>query len=128
MESTGQADPDIYAIGDAAMIEDTPLPATAQGTHSTFSACSPWCLIFRATVANQKAKYLTKKLNKVVKGDKHEAPFVFHNMGSLAYLGDWQAVYDRTQTEGMKTKEAGRLAWLLWRSAYFTRTLSIRNK
>ena len=82
----------------------------------------------RPAVANQKAKYLYKKLNRVVKGKAHEQPFVFHNMGSLAYLGDWQAVYDRTKTENLKTKEAGRLAWLLWRSAYFTRTLSIRNK
>lgn len=79
-------------------------------------------------VANQKAKYLYKKLNKIVKDKAHEDPFVFHNMGSLAYLGDWQAVYDRSKTENMKTKEAGRLAWLLWRSAYFTQTLSIRNK
>ena len=63
-----------------------------------------------------------------MRGRAHTEPFVFHNMGSLAYLGDWQAVYDRTQAETVKTKEAGRLAWLLWRSAYFTRTLSIRNK
>ena len=79
-------------------------------------------------MANQKAKYLTKKLNKIVRGREHTAPFVFHNMGSLAYLGGWQAVYDRSQAETLKTKEAGRLAWLLWRSAYFTRTVSIRNK
>lgn len=79
-------------------------------------------------MANQKAKYLTKKLNRMIKGKEHAAPFVFHNMGSLAYLGDWQAIYDRTQTEHVKTKEAGRFAWLLWRSAYFTRTLSMRNK
>ncbi|KAI0088253.1 FAD/NAD(P)-binding domain-containing protein [Irpex rosettiformis] len=105
----GKVNPDVYAIGDAAMIQDTPLPATAQ-------------------VANQKAKYLTKRLNKIIKGKEHTEGFVFHNAGSLAYLGDWQAVYDRTKAENVKTKDAGRLAWLLWRSAYFTRTLSIRNK
>ncbi|KAI0342422.1 FAD/NAD(P)-binding domain-containing protein [Trametopsis cervina] len=105
----GHTNTDVYAIGDAAMIRDVPLPATAQ-------------------VANQKAKYLTKRLNKLIKGKEHLEPFVFHNAGSLAYLGDWQAVYDRTQAENVKTKEAGRLAWLLWRSAYFTRTLSVRNK
>ncbi|KIP09949.1 hypothetical protein PHLGIDRAFT_28766 [Phlebiopsis gigantea 11061_1 CR5-6] len=109
MDSTGQADPDVYAIGDAATIVDAPLPATAQ-------------------VANQKAKYLYKKLNRLVRGRAHTEPFVFHNMGSLAYIGDWTAVYDRTQSENLRGKEAGRLAWLLWRSAYFTRTLSIRNK
>jgi len=106
---SGQTSPDVYAIGDAAMIQDTPLPATAQ-------------------VANQKAKYLTKRLNKLIKGKEHIDPFVFHNAGSLAYLGGWQAVYDRTKAENIKTKEAGRLAWLLWRSAYFTQTLSYRNK
>lgn len=109
MGPKAEPDPHVFAIGDCAVIEGQPLPATAQ-------------------VANQKAKYLTKKLNRVVRGHAHEEPFVFHNMGSLAYLGDWQAVYDRTQAETVKTKEAGRLAWLLWRSAYFTRTLSIRNK
>lgn len=79
-------------------------------------------------VANQKAKYIVKKLNKLIKDKKHDEPFVFRNAGSLAYLGGWQAIYDRSKTDRVKTKEAGRLAWLLWRSAYFTQTLSIRNK
>ena len=81
-----------------------------------------------STVANQKARYITKKLNKIIRDKEHNEPFQFHNMGSLAYIGDWQAIYDRTQTEHVKTKEAGRLAWLLWRSAYFTMTLSVKNK
>ncbi|CAL1709677.1 unnamed protein product [Somion occarium] len=110
MKDTGAPDPDVFAIGDAAMIRDVPLPATAQ-------------------VAYQKAKYMTKKFNVLGKDKEHVTPFQFHNAGSLAYLGDWIAVYDRTKVEsGPKTKEAGRLAWLLWRSAYFTRTISIRNK
>lgn len=53
---------------------------------------------------------------------------MFHNAGSLAYLGDWKAIYDRSKTDRVKTKETGRIAWLLWRSAYFTKTLSYRNK
>jgi len=106
----GQIDPDVWAIGDAAIIKTAVLPATAQ-------------------VANQKAKYMVKKLNKIVKDQEHTKPFEFHNQGSLAYLGDWKAIYDRSTAEtGIKTKESGRLAWLLWRSAYFTMTLSIRNK
>ncbi|KAF8452645.1 NDE1, mitochondrial external NADH dehydrogenase [Boletus edulis BED1] len=106
----GQIDPDVWAIGDAAITKTAELPATAQ-------------------VANQKAKYMVKKLNKIVKDQEHTKPFEFHNQGSLAYLGDWKAIYDRSTAEtGIKTKESGRLAWLLWRSAYFTMTLSIRNK
>ncbi|KAL0946228.1 hypothetical protein HGRIS_012487 [Hohenbuehelia grisea] len=106
----GDIDASVWAIGDAAKIESAPLPATAQ-------------------VANQKAKYLTKKLNKLVKDQDSPKPFEFHNQGSLAYIGNWKAIYDRSSDEGgVMTKESGRLAWLLWRSAYFTMTLSVRNK
>jgi hypothetical protein len=42
------------------------------------------------------------------------------------------AIYDRPAANGQKdtflSKETGRVAWLLWRSAYFTMTLSWRNK
>ncbi|KAI0768184.1 FAD/NAD-P-binding domain-containing protein [Trametes elegans] len=110
MKETGESDPDVFAIGDAATIADEPLPATAQ-------------------VANQQAKYLTKRLNALIRGRAPAAAFKFQNAGSLAYVGDWEAVFDRTKAaRGPKGKETGRLAWLLWRSAYFTKTLSIRNK
>lgn len=46
----------------------------------------------------------------------------------MAYIGDWNAILDRTSADGVKTKESGRVAWILWRSAYFTMTLSMRNK
>ncbi|KAI0672414.1 FAD/NAD(P)-binding domain-containing protein [Trametes maxima] len=114
MADTGAPDPDVFAIGDAAHIADEPLPATAQ-------------------VANQQAKYVTKRLNALVRGASGKArdgpPFQFQNAGSLAYVGDWEAIFDRTQAaRGPKGKETGRVAWLLWRSAYFTKTLSVRNK
>lgn len=110
MKDTDAPNPDVFAIGDAAMVRGSPLPATAQ-------------------VAYQKARYLTKKLDALGKDKDYSEPFKFHNAGSLAYVGDWNAIYDRSKAEsGPKTKEAGRLAWLLWRSAYFTRTISIRNK
>ena len=32
--SDGKPNPDVFAIGDAAIIKDNPLPATAQGTVS----------------------------------------------------------------------------------------------
>ncbi|RXW23234.1 hypothetical protein EST38_g2629 [Candolleomyces aberdarensis] len=109
----GQVNPDVWAIGDAAKIEDAPLPATAQ-------------------VASQKAKYMAKKLNKIGNDQEHDKPFEFHNQGSLAYIGSWKAIYDRPsapgEEQGFMSKETGRVAWLLWRSAYFTMTLSWRNK
>ncbi|KDQ54807.1 hypothetical protein JAAARDRAFT_181438 [Jaapia argillacea MUCL 33604] len=104
------ANPDVWAIGDAATIKDMNLPATAQ-------------------VANQKGAYLVKKLNKMARGKPSQEPFQFKNMGSLAYIGNWLALYDRSKAaSGPKPTEAGTLAWLLWRSAYFTMTLSVRNK
>ncbi|KAL1748283.1 pyridine nucleotide-disulfide oxidoreductase-domain-containing protein [Schizophyllum fasciatum] len=114
IRADGTPDPNIWVIGDAAQLPDVALPATAQ-------------------VANQQAKYLTRQLNRIAKDKSVDRVFEFHNMGSLAYIGNWKAIYDRSQNgNGDKpapfTKETGRLAWLLWRSAYFTRTLSIRNK
>lgn len=109
-KDSGAADPNVFAIGDATMIKGSPLPATAQ-------------------VAYQMAKYLSHKLNVIIKDKSHTTPFKFHNAGSLAYIGDWQAIYDGTKVaRGPKTRGTGRIAWLLWRSAYFTRTVSIRNK
>ena len=66
----GQANEDVWVIGDAGKIESAPLPATAQ-------------------VASQKAKYLVKKLNRIVNDVEHNKPFEFHNQGSLAYIGNW---------------------------------------
>lgn len=40
-------------------------------------------------MANQKAVYLYKKLNTIVKDKEHVTPFEFQNKGTLAYLGDW---------------------------------------
>ena len=190
-------DPDVWAIGDAAIIKTAVLPATAQGSDFSFTilpcrpspsflrqfqACEPsgneftlfvtsiclscFALSDLSAVANQKARYLSKKLNRIVRDKEHTEPFEFFNQGSLAYIGDWcvsfstrvlllcsvrsvedlslmswdcrsrqlllihrKAIYDRSSAEtGIKARETGRVAWLLWRSAYFTMTLSLRNK
>lgn len=126
------------------MIDTAPLPATAQGDTLTFASCL-LSITDDRLVANQKAKYLVKKLNKIGKDEESPKPFEFHNQGSMAYIGDWykiflsfdqpisladrKAIYDRPgEGDGFMTKESGRVAWLLWRSAYFTMTLSWRNK
>ncbi|KAH8833800.1 hypothetical protein DL96DRAFT_1666819 [Flagelloscypha sp. PMI_526] len=106
----GTPNEDVFVIGDASIDTTQILPATAQ-------------------VANQQAKYLTKKLNKLVKGKPSPNEFEFHSQGSLAYIGNWKAIYDGPSSNNTRvSQETGRLAWLLWRSAYFTMTLSARNK
>ncbi|HVM33243.1 MAG TPA: FAD-dependent oxidoreductase [bacterium] len=94
---------DLYALGDCSFFGDKGLPATAQ-------------------VAMQQGKYLAKALNQRAQG-KAPGPFHYHNYGMLAYVGDDEAIAD---VEGLKAK--GKAAFFFWRSAYFTRLLSVKNK
>ena len=93
---------DVYALGDCGSIENTTYPATAQ-------------------VANQKAVWLAKRLNR---GDIEGQSFTWKNMGVMAYIGNWRAVM---QTGG-GGNISGRAAWLIWRGAYLTKAVSWRNK
>ena len=96
---------DVFAIGDNAIVQNANLPATAQ-------------------TANQEAAWLAKHLNK---NDIENHTFTFQNMGIMAYLGDSRSVL---QTGGgrMSRRISGRLAWLVWRGAYLTKSVSVRNK
>jgi NADH dehydrogenase len=42
----------------------------------------------------------------------------------MAYLGSWKAIHQKSSTDGLK----GWAAWVLWRTAYLTKSMSIRNK
>ncbi|KAK6858929.1 pyridine nucleotide-disulfide [Apiospora arundinis] len=92
---------DVYAIGDCAALPDQALPATAQ-------------------VASQKAVHLAKRLNKGGMGEKE---FNFRNWGTMTYLGNWKAIH-QSSADDLK----GWAAWVLWRTAYLTKSMSIRNK
>jgi len=83
-------------------------------------------------VANQQAIYLRKALNKLAKYPERSftdvaEPFSFKNLGSMAYIGNWEAVVDMTKINE-NAKESGKLAWIFWRSSYLTMSVSIRNK
>lgn len=99
--------PDIFAIGDCATIDGGPLPQTAQ-------------------VANQEAIWLKSHLN-----GSTTKPFEFHNRGSLVYLGSWSSIMDLSPNLPQNSSFRGLrgfLAWTAWRSAYFTMSVSWRNK
>jgi NADH dehydrogenase FAD-containing subunit len=91
IQTDGTPDPNVWAIGDAAKIKIAPLPATAQGLFRPITASELDPNIYTSLVANQKAKYLVKKLNKLVKDQLSPKPFEFHNQGTLAYIGNWYA-------------------------------------
>ncbi len=93
----------VYAIGDCATLSTQNLPATAQ-------------------VAQQEGYYLAKTLNRLAAG-KAPKPFVYKNLGMLAYIGNNKALADLSSVKGH-----GFATWLFWRSAYLTRLVSFKNK
>lgn len=97
--------PDVFTIGDCAVIPGSGLPATAQ-------------------VASQQATYLAKQLNKgTLTATGQAKPFRFRNWGTMTYLGGWTAIHQSSADE-LK----GWAAWVLWRTAYLTKSMSVRNK
>lgn len=94
---------DVFALGDNAMIRNTSLPATAQ-------------------TASQQAIWLAKRFNK---NDLDTQHFTFKNLGIMTYLGNAKGL---VQTEGVMGDISGRAAWLIWRGAYLTMSVSWRNK
>ena len=93
----------VYAIGDCAAIQDTPLPETAQ-------------------VAQQEGKYLAASLEALARG-RDAGPFRYRHLGMLAYIGGNRALADLQNFKGY-----GWTTWLFWRSAYLTRLVSWKNK
>lgn len=93
---------DVFVIGDCAVVDSQPsLPKTAQ-------------------VASQEAAYLAKGLNR----DNLDAkPFRFRNLGTMTYLGGWRAIHQSSADH-----LTGWAAWVLWRTAYLTRSMSLKNK
>ncbi len=91
----------IFAIGDCAGIENKNLPATAQ-------------------VAQQQGVYLAKFFND---GLNQTNEFEFKSLGMLAYIGDSKALADTSQYKGTGFK-----TFILWRSAYLTKLVSLKNK
>ncbi|KAL7943560.1 FAD/NAD(P)-binding domain-containing protein [Trichoderma barbatum] len=113
--AVGAADavlPDVFVIGDCAIMEDDrSLPKTAQ-------------------VASQQAGHLAKQLNKNIHTPPNSTdvsrtwkPFKFRNWGTLTYLGGWKAIHQSSADE-----LRGWVAWIVWRGAYLTRSMSVRNK
>ena len=93
--------PNVFALGDCATMEHSPYPATAQ-------------------VASQEAGWLAKRLNR---GDIDSQEFTYRDLGIMAYVGNWNAIV-QSQGHGV----SGRAAWLVWRGAYLTKSVSWRNK
>jgi len=95
---------DVFAIGDNSMMESGPLPATAQ-------------------VANQQAMWLAKRLNK---GNMEGQKFGYRNLGVITYISGAKGLFQ--PGEGGHGGLKGRTAYLIWKGAYLTKTVSWRNR
>ncbi len=93
----------IFALGDCAVVEGMSYPMTAQ-------------------VAQQQGAYVARVLNAQARG-RTVRPFRYRHYGMLAYVGGNKALADLKSYKGR-----GFLTFLLWRSAYLTRLVSLRNK
>eukprot|EP00180_Rhodochaete_pulchella_P000375 Plantae.Rhodophyta-Rhodochaete_pulchella.ctg1263.p1 GENE.Plantae.Rhodophyta-Rhodochaete_pulchella.ctg1263~~Plantae.Rhodophyta-Rhodochaete_pulchella.ctg1263.p1 ORF type:complete len:470 (-),score=43.90 Plantae.Rhodophyta-Rhodochaete_pulchella.ctg1263:63-1265(-) len=92
---------DVYAIGDCA------------GKYPALAA-----------VANQQGKYVAARLNGLPGSVSPASPFRYHHLGSLATVGRHRAVIDLSSAPPM----SGLMAFILWRSAYFTMLGTMRSK
>lgn len=95
--------PDVFAVGDCAVVEDAATPPTAQA-------------------AQQEAAHLAKVLNAMAHG-REPQPFKYKHKGMMAYIGDQKALADLGNIQGK-----GFTTWLFWRSAYLTKLVSFQNK
>jgi len=93
---------DVFALGDNANVRNSIMPATAQ-------------------VASQQALWLGKHLNNETVATQK---FAFKNLGVMTYLGNWKGLVQTGSGRGLE----GYLAWLVWRGAYLTMSVSWRNK
>eukprot|EP00824_Muranothrix_gubernata_P003507 TRINITY_DN14399_c0_g1_i1.p1 TRINITY_DN14399_c0_g1~~TRINITY_DN14399_c0_g1_i1.p1 ORF type:complete len:467 (+),score=88.80 TRINITY_DN14399_c0_g1_i1:28-1401(+) len=95
--------PDVFAVGDCAARKDFPDPPNAQ-------------------VAEQKAEYVATHLNKGMDASFDDS-FVFRPRGMLAYIGGYKAIADLPSYKGK-----GEPAWLVWRSAYLYKQMSLKSR
>ncbi|KAK4140335.1 pyridine nucleotide-disulfide oxidoreductase-domain-containing protein [Dichotomopilus funicola] len=109
---------DVYIIGDCAI--STPSPSS---TNNAKQPPTPPPLPQTAQVAAQQATHLAKRLNAGGAAAVAQKPFKFRNWGTLTYLGSWKAIH---QSEADELR--GWVAWVLWRGAYLTKSMSWRNK
>lgn len=131
MELVG-AEGSIYAIGDCAFYPG--LFPTAQVAHQEGDYLAT---VFEKLHKIDQLKFANESINdankiknnnaKIDKLYKKIDKFHYHHYGSLAYIGNEQAIADVT-VNGYSFKGAGAMTFLFWKSAYLGMCISLRNK
>lgn len=103
-----QGHPDVYALGDIALMEEA--PAWPKGHPQV------------ATVAIQQGRHLVRNLLRR-SGSKPMLPFSYHDKGSMAVIGRGRAV-----VELGGRSFGGWFAWALWMFVHVVQLVSFRNR
>ena len=99
--------PDIFVIGDTAMVKDQdgkPVPGIAPA-------------------AKQQGRHVAATIKRRLAGDKTPRPFAYSHAGSLATIGKRVAIIDFG-----RVKLKGWLAWWLWGLAHIYFLIGVRNR
>lgn len=130
----------ILGIGDCTVNEDAPLPATAQVASQQGS--------YLARLFNKDCNFLSQypeipeknSLQPLAPKDSDDSSkpvqtkkttfakgFQFLNLGVLAYTGSGSALA-QVQVDDARIKSSGKVGFLLWRSVYISKQVSLRNR
>lgn len=112
----------IWAIGDCTA---TNIPATAQAAGQEGRYLGR---LFNRLADNMYSDAHSPAKEKLEEQLKKEIPFTYHHLGSLAYIGSQEAIADFKKKDQGGFTFSGFLTFFLWRSVYFSRLLSVRNR
>eukprot|EP00611_Tribonema_gayanum_P012184 TRINITY_DN22835_c0_g1_i1.p1 TRINITY_DN22835_c0_g1~~TRINITY_DN22835_c0_g1_i1.p1 ORF type:complete len:594 (+),score=175.20 TRINITY_DN22835_c0_g1_i1:66-1847(+) len=123
----------VYAIGDCGVVDQRPLPQTAQVAAQQGSFLAR--LFSRGYNLNAPvpektggAKALSEQLGlSSDKSGKFAKGFSFMNLGILAYTGGGNALA-QVQVDNQRVKGTGAAGFFLWRSVYMSKQVSWRNR
>lgn len=126
------AEDSIYAIGDCTFYPG--LFPTAQVAHQEGDYLAT---VFGKLHKIDQLKFSNESLKDAAKIKKNNASieklnkgigtFKYHHYGALAYIGNDKAIAD-VCINGYDLKSAGSMTFLLWKSAYLTMCVTLRNK
>eukprot|EP00288_Rhodomonas_lens_P008258 CAMPEP_0177739360 /NCGR_PEP_ID=MMETSP0484_2-20121128/26984_1 /TAXON_ID=354590 /ORGANISM="Rhodomonas lens, Strain RHODO" /LENGTH=665 /DNA_ID=CAMNT_0019253417 /DNA_START=98 /DNA_END=2098 /DNA_ORIENTATION=+ len=121
--------PGVMAIGDCSTIDGYALPATAQvasqqGSYlgRLFSKEAKWDEVLPELEVDKSENFIDG-----IRRKRYAKPFQFLNLGILAYTGGDNALAE-IDVAGSKIQSTGSAGWFLWRSAYFSKQVSLRNQ
>jgi len=109
----------IFALGDCAASK---YPQTAQ----VASQEGAWLGRLFNTISRDLGTPGMKDRSALITAVDKSAPFKYEHFGQFAYIGDYQAIAQVDRKDLITSK--GWATWLLWRSVYMSKLLSIRNR